>query len=238
MNPKTATHTEKQHISVLMVLTSHDTLGDTAEKTGFWLEEFAAPYYQLIDAGYNVTLASPFGGQPPLDPQSAEADFQTDDTRRFEQDKASQQVLANTKKLSQVSADDYAAVFYPGGHGPLWDLTDNEDSIALISAFIAQDKPVAVVCHATAVLLNVKDKNGTAIVKDKTITGFTNSEEEAVQLTNIVPFLLEDELIKQGANYQKGDDWASFVVEDGGIISGQNPASSKEAAIHLINRLS
>lgn len=237
MNTQNTTQTEKQQKSVLMVLTSHDSLGDTGEKTGFWLEEFAAPYYQLIDAGYNVTLASPLGGQPPLDPKSAEADFQTDDTRRFEQDKATQQVLANTRKLSQVSANDYAAVFYPGGHGPLWDLTNNADSIALISAFISKNKPVAVVCHATAVLLNVKDENGTAIVKDKAIAGFSNSEEEAVQLTKIVPFLLEDELIKQGANYQKGDDWASFVVEDGAIISGQNPASSKEAAIRLIKRL-
>jgi putative intracellular protease/amidase len=223
---------------VLMVITSHDKLGNTGEKTGFWLEEFAAPYYQLIDAGFNVTLASPLGGQPPLDPKSAEADFQTDATRRFEQDKANQAVLATTTKLELIDANDYAAVFYPGGHGPMWDLTTNQKSIALISAFIEQNKPVAVVCHSTSVLLNVKDKNGTAIVQGKKITGFTNSEEDAVQLTDIVPFLLEDELIKQGANYQKGDDWASFVVEDSGIISGQNPASSSEVATRLIKQLS
>jgi putative intracellular protease/amidase len=223
--------------NVLMVLTSHDQLGNTGEKTGFWLEEFAAPYYQLIDAGYNVTLASPAGGQPPLDPKSAEADFQTDDTRRFESDEQSQAVLAETTKLSLVKADDYAAVFYPGGHGPMWDLTHDQHSIALISAFIEQNKPVAVVCHSTSVLLNVIDKDGKAIVKGKKITGFTNSEEAAVELTDVVPFLLEDELIKQGANYLKGDDWAEFVVEDGVIISGQNPASSSKAAKRLVNQL-
>ena len=222
---------------VLMVLTSHDQLGDTGEKTGFWLEEFAAPYYQLIDAGFTVTLASPLGGQPPLDPKSAETDFQTDATRRFEQDTASQQILATTTELSLINASDYAAVFYPGGHGPLWDLTNNPTSIDLIASFIEQNKPVAVVCHATAVLLNVKDNAGNALLKGKKIAGFTNSEEAAVQLTNIVPFLLEDELIKQGADYQKSDDWSSFVVEDGNIISGQNPASSSEAASRLIKRL-
>lgn len=221
-----------------MVITSHDKLGNTGEKTGFWLEEFASPYYQLIDAGFSVTLASPLGGQPPLDPKSAEADFQTDATRRFEQDKENQAVLATTTKLELIDANDYAAVFYPGGHGPMWDLTTNQKSIALISAFIEQNKPVAVVCHSTSVLLNVKDKNGAAIVQGKKITGFTNSEEDAVQLTDIVPFLLEDELVKQGANYQKGDDWASFVVEDSGIISGQNPASSSEVATRLIKQLS
>jgi putative intracellular protease/amidase len=224
--------------NVLMVITSHDKLGNTGEKTGFWLEEFAAPYYQLIDAGFSVTLASPLGGQPPLDPKSAEADFQTDATRRFEQDEENQAVLATTTKLELIDANDYVAVFYPGGHGPIWDLTTNQKSIALISAFIEQNKPVAVVCHSTSVLLNVKDKNGAAIVQGKKITGFTNSEEDAVQLTDIVPFLLEDELIKQGANYQKGDDWASFVVEDSGIISGQNPASSSEVATRLIKQLS
>ena len=224
--------------NVLMVITSHDKLGNTGEKTGFWLEEFAAPYYQLIDAGFSVTLASPLGGQPPLDPKSAEADFQTDATRRFEQDEENQAVLATTTKLELIDANDYVAVFYPGGHGPIWDLTTNQKSIALISAFIEQNKPVAVVCHSTSVLLNVKDKNGAAIVQGKKITSFTNSEEDAVQLTDIVPFLLEDELIKQGANYQKGDDWASFVVEDSGIISGQNPASSSEVATRLIKQLS
>jgi len=231
------TQAKAQNMQVLMVLTSHDSLGDTGEKTGFWLEEFAAPYYQLIDAGYRVTLASPLGGQPPLDPKSAEDDFQTDATRRFEQDKQSQAILANTTRLADINANDYAAVFYPGGHGPLWDLTNNRHSIALISAFIAQHKPVAVVCHSSAVLLNVKDKNGTAIVKGKAITGFTNGEEAAVQLTDVVPFLLEDELIKLGANYQKADDWSAFVVEDSGIVSGQNPASSSAAAARLITLL-
>ena len=236
---KMVTETNKtQNKDVLMVLTSHDKLGDTGEKTGFWLEEFAAPYYQLIDAGFSVTLASPLGGQPPLDPKSAEADFQTDATRRFEQDQVSQGVLATTIKLSAINANEYGAVFYPGGHGPLWDLTDNQDSINLITEFVKQSKPVAVVCHATSVLLNVKDSNGNAVVKGKKITGFTNSEEDAVQLTNIVPFLLEDELIKQGADYQKGQDWAPFVVEDGSIISGQNPASSSETASRLIKQLS
>lgn len=230
-------NTTQQNTQVLMVLTSHDKLGDTGEKTGFWLEEFAAPYYQLINAGYTVTLASPLGGQPPLDPKSAEADFQTDATRRFEADEQSQQALATTQKLNLIKAEEYAAVFYPGGHGPLWDLTNDQDSINLISAFIAQSKPVAVVCHATAVLLNVKDSNGNAIVKGKKMAGFTNTEEDAVQLTNIVPFLLEDELVKQGADYQKGDDWAPFVVEDGLLISGQNPASSSKAASRLINKL-
>ena len=238
MNTTDANQAQKSNTHVLMVLTSHDKLGDTGEKTGFWLEEFAAPYYQLIDAGFTVTLASVLGGQPPLDPKSAEADFQTDATRRFEQDTKSQQILATTTKLNLVNANDYAAVFYPGGHGPLWDLTHNQDSISLISAFIQQNKPVAVVCHATAVLLNVKDSDGNTLVKGKKIAGFTNSEEQAVQLTDIVPFLLEDELIKQGASYQKGDDWSSFVVEDGNIISGQNPASSAEAATRLIKRLS
>ena len=229
--------TQASNKQVLMILTSHDQLGDTGEKTGFWLEEFAAPYYQLIDAGFTVTLASPSGGQPPLDPKSAEADFQTDATHRFEQDTTSQKVLATTSKLASINGDDYAAVFYPGGHGPLWDLTNNQKSINLISSFIEQNKPVAVVCHATAVLLNVKDNAGNPLVKGKKIAGFTNSEEEAVQLTNIVPFLLEDELIKQGADYQKSDDWSSFVIEDGNIISGQNPASSSEAANRLIQRL-
>ena len=220
-----------------MVLTSHDELGATGEKTGFWVEEFAAPYYAFIDAGFNVTLASVAGGQPPIDPKSTLEDFQTPSTHRYDSDESVKALMANTAILANVNAADFDAVFYPGGHGPLWDLTDNQDSINLISAFIEQNKPVAVVCHATAVLLKVKDSNGTAIVKGKKIAGFTNSEEDAVQLTNIVPFLLEDELIKQGADYQKGQDWAPFVVEDGLIISGQNPASSSEAANRLINKL-
>ncbi|SEL11409.1 Putative intracellular protease/amidase [Colwellia chukchiensis] len=231
------THATANNRQVLMVLTSHHSLGNTGEKTGFWLEEFAAPYYQVIDAGYQVKIASPLGGQPPLDPKSVEADFQTDATRRFEQDKKSQAQLAKTTPLADIHANDYAAVFYPGGHGPLWDLTNNQDSIALISSFIKQHKPVAVVCHATAVLLNVKDESGNALVKGKAITAFSNSEEDAVQLTDVVPFLLEDELIKLGANYQKAEDWTSFVVADGGIISGQNPASSSATAARLIQHL-
>ena len=212
---------------VLMVLTSHDALGNTGEKTGFWVEEFAAPYYLLKDAGVSIVLASPAGGQPPIDPKSELADFQTEATKRFDTDIDAQQQLANTEKLASINAQNFDAVFYPGGHGPLWDLTENSDSIALIESFLNADKPVATVCHATAALLNVKDKSGQYIVKDKVVAGFTNSEEDAVQLTDIVPFLLEDELLKRGAEYQKVADWHAFAVQDGLIISGQNPASSE-----------
>lgn len=219
---------------VLMVLTSHAELGNTGEKTGFWVEEFAAPYYAFIDAGAEVVLASPAGGQPPVDPKSEMADFQTPSTQRYDADNAAQALVANTAKLADVNAADFDAVFYPGGHGPLWDLTDSVDSIALIEGFLAQNKPVAAVCHATAAFLNVKNNQGEFVVKGKAVTGFTNSEEDAVQLTEVVPFLLEDELIKRGGDYQKVADWNAFAVQDGLLISGQNPASSELVADKLL----
>lgn len=220
--------------NVLIVLTSHDELGNTGEKTGFWVEEFAAPYYALVDAGVQVTIASVAGGQPPIDPKSELEDFQTASTKRYDADSEVQALMANTAILADVNSADYDAVFYPGGHGPLWDLTDNRDSIALIESFLAANKPVAAVCHATAALLNVKDASGEYVVKDKAVTGFTNGEEDAVQLTDIVPFLLEDELIKRGADYQKVADWNAFAVQDGLLISGQNPQSSELAAEKLL----
>ncbi|OLF38240.1 type 1 glutamine amidotransferase domain-containing protein [Psychrobacter sp. Cmf 22.2] len=223
-------------MNILMVLTSHDELGDTGKKTGFWLEEFAAPYYAFLDAGVNVTLASPAGGQPPLDPSSDTEDAQTKDTKRFKEDSDAQKHLANTKKLADMKAEDFDSVFYPGGHGPLWDLAVDENSINLIETFVKQDKPVAFVCHSPAALKNVKI-DGEYLVKGKTVTGFTNTEEEAVGLTDVVPFLVEDALIANGGNYEKAADWESFVVEDGLLITGQNPASSEEAAKHLITKL-
>jgi putative intracellular protease/amidase len=224
-------------MKVLIVLTSHSELGNTGKKTGFWMEEFAAPYYKLKDAGVDVTLASPKGGQPPIDPKSAEPENQTVATRRFNEDKELQQLLAHTKKLSEVSADNFEAVFFPGGHGPLWDLFSDSHSIQLIQNFWKAKKPVAAVCHAPAVLLNVKDENGEPLVKGKKVTGFTNSEEGAVQLTEVVPFLLEDELKNKGGNYSKKEDWTSYVVTDGLLITGQNPASSEEAAERLLDQL-
>ncbi|MGM8898430.1 MULTISPECIES: type 1 glutamine amidotransferase domain-containing protein [unclassified Psychrobacter] len=223
-------------MNILMVLTSHDELGDTGKKTGFWLEEFAAPYYAFLDAGVNVTLASPAGGQPPLDPSSDTEDAQTKDTKRFKEDTDAQKHLANTKKLADMKAEDFDSVFYPGGHGPLWDLAVDKDSINLIETFVKQDKPVAFVCHSPAALKNVK-VDGEYLVKGKTVTGFTNTEEEAVGLTDVVPFLVEDALIANGGNYEKTADWESFVVEDGLLITGQNPASSEEAAKRLIAKL-
>lgn len=223
---------------ILMVLTSHAQLGNTGEKTGFWVEEFAAPYYTFTDTGAQVTLASPAGGQPPIDPKSELADFQTDSTHRFDQDTQAKALVANTAKLADMNAADFDAVFYPGGHGPLWDLTDNPQSIALIQAFLNSEKPVAAVCHASAALLNVKDAQGEFVVKSKSVTGFTNSEEEAVALTNVVPFLLEDELIQRGGDYQKVADWHEFAVQDGLIITGQNPMSSALAAEKLLTALS
>lgn len=222
---------------ILMVLTSHAELGKTGEKTGFWVEEFAAPYYAFIDAGIEVTLASPNGGQPPIDPTSTLADFQTEATKRYDADSGAQTLMANTKVLSEVNSSDYDAVFYPGGHGPLWDLVDNIDSVSLIESFIKEQKPVAAVCHASAVFLNVKDADGNALVAGKKVTGFTNSEEAAVQLTDIVPFLVEDELIKKGGDYQKTDDWGVLALEDGLLITGQNPASSELAAKKLLTKL-
>ncbi|MBT2151520.1 type 1 glutamine amidotransferase domain-containing protein [Pseudoalteromonas tetraodonis] len=222
---------------ILMVLTSHAELGNTGEKTGFWVEEFAAPYYAFIDAGIEITLASPNGGQPPIDPTSTLADFQTEATKRYDADSGAQALMANTKVLSEVNSSDYDAVFYPGGHGPLWDLVDNIDSVSLIESFIKEQKPVAAVCHASAVFLNVKDADGNALVAGKKVTGFTNSEEAAVQLTDVVPFLVEDELIKKGGDYQKTDDWGVLALEDGLLITGQNPASSELAAKKLLTKL-
>lgn len=222
---------------VLMVLTSHEDLGNTGEKTGFWIEEFAAPYYLFIDAGVEVVLASPKGGQAPIDPKSKLADFQTLATKRYDNDTLAQDKVATTVSLSQVNINEFDGVFYPGGHGPLWDLTEDSDSISLIEHFLAANKPIATVCHASAALLNVKNSEGDFVIKGKVVTGFTNGEEEAVQLTDIVPFLLEDELIKRGGDYQKAEDWHAFAVQDGLIISGQNPASSELAAEKLLSHI-
>ena len=224
-------------MKVLIVLTSHSDLGNTGKKTGFWVEEFAAPYYELADAGAEITLASPKGGQPPIDPKSELADAQTEFTHRFDKDETVKQKLAHTLKLSAVKAADYDAVFYPGGHGPLWDLAKDSDSIALIETFYKQGKPIAFVCHAPSALLKVKLPNGDPLVKGKNATGFSNTEEAAVQLTNVVPFLLEDEMKKAGAHYSKGTDWGSYVQKDGLLITGQNPASSAAAAKVLLNLL-
>lgn len=221
-------------MKILMILTSHDQLGETGKKTGFWLEEFAAPYYVFKDAGAEITLASPKGGQPPLDPASDGDDSQTAATKRFKADPAAQDALAQTILLSAVSAVDFDAVFYPGGHGPLWDLAEDRDSIALIEAFATHDRPVGAVCHAPGVFKHVKGTDGKSIVADKTVTGFTNTEEDGVGLTDIVPFLVEDMLKANGGRYEKGPDWASFVVVDGKLVTGQNPASSEEAAQKLL----
>lgn len=224
-------------MKVLMVLTSHDELGNTGRKTGFWLEEFAAPYYAFKDAGAQVVLASPKGGQPPLDPKSNEPAFQTDATHRFEADDAAQSQLAATLRLDSVTQADFDTVFYPGGHGPLWDLAEDAHSIALIESFLAADKPVALVCHAPGVLRHVKTPDGKPLVEGKKVTGFTNTEEAAVELTDIVPFLVEDELKAKGAIFSRGDDWGSYIVSDGLLITGQNPASSAEAAAFLLKQL-
>ena len=222
---------------ILMVLTSHDQLGNTGKKTGFWLEEFAAPYYVFIDNGADVTLASPKGGQPPLDPKSDEADAQTDATRRFARDAEGQAALADNVPLDQVDPYHFDAVFYPGGHGPLWDLAEDKHSITLLQAFYAANRPIAAVCHAPGVLKNVKAPDGHPAVKGKQVTGFTNSEEAAVGLTDVVPLLVEDMLKSKGGAYSKGADWSSHVVEDGHLITGQNPASSEAAAKALLARL-
>jgi putative intracellular protease/amidase len=225
-------------MKVLIVLTSHNELGNTGEKTGFWLEEFASPYYYLKDAGAQLALASPAGGQPPLDPKSSQADAQTDATRRFDADQAAQGELANTARLADMSVDGFDAVFYPGGHGPLWDLYEDSNSIALIEGFIAAGKPVAAVCHAPAVLLKASSPNGDPLVKGKNVTGFSNSEEAAVQLTDVVPYLLEDQLVELGGVYQKVDDWHPLAVVDGLLITGQNPGSSEVVAAALVKALS
>lgn len=225
-------------MKILLVLTSHEQLGNTGEKTGFWLEELAAPYYAFIDAGAQLTLASPNGGQPPLDPKSNEPDFQTDAPRRFEIDSVATHALANTLKLSDLNGAEFDAVFYPGGHGPLWDLAEDAASIALIERSIAAGKPVAAVCHAPAVLRHVKGSDGQPLVAGKAVTGFSNSEEEAVGLTQVVPFLVEDMLKAQGGHYSKTADWQVHVITDGLLITGQNPASSEATAHALLNVLS
>tara|TARA_R110001583_G_scaffold9203_1_gene43583 strand:- start:179698 stop:180378 length:681 start_codon:yes stop_codon:yes gene_type:complete len=222
---------------VLFVLTSHDQLGNTGEKTGFWIEEFASPYYLLKDKGVAVTLASPKGGQPPIDPKSATADFSTLATERFNKDKETQAVLSKTLKLNTINQADYDAVFYPGGHGPLWDLAEDKNSVALIESFYNNNKPVGAVCHAPAVFKHTKDTNGNPLVKGKKVTGFTNTEEEAVQLTDIVPFLVEDMLKENGGIYSKGEDWNPYSVQEGNLITGQNPASSELVAEKLLAML-
>ena len=224
-------------MKVLMVLTSHDQLGDTGLKTGFSLEEFAAPYYVFKDAGAEVVLASPAGGQPPLDPKSELPDFQTDMTHRFNADPEAQRALASTVKLDSVSSKDFDAVFYPGGHGPLWDLAESRTSIELIQSFERSGKPVSFVCHAPGVLRHVKASDGAPLIKGRRVTGFTNGEEAAVELTDVVPFLIEDEFKRLGGFYEKGPDWAPFVIEDGKLITGQNPASSEAVAKALVAQL-
>ena len=222
---------------ILIVLTSHSALGTTGLKTGFWVEEFTAPYYVLLDAGAVITIASPLGGQPPVDPKSELKEAQTNTTKRFYADLNAVDKVANTKKLSDIKIDDYDAVFYPGGHGPLWDLANDKYSIALIEGFYNTQKPIAFVCHAPAALVNVKAENGHPLVKGKKLTSFSNTEEEVVGLTKVVPFLLEDALKKLGAHYSKGADWSSYTEHDGLLITGQNPASSEAVAQLLLKTL-
>ena len=224
-------------MNVLFVLTSHDKLGNTGKKTGFWIEEFASPYYYLADKGVEVTLASPAGGQPPIDPSSDKPENQTEATIRFKADKALQEKLSRTVPLADVSAQDFDAVFYPGGHGPLWDLAESEDSVTLIESFYGMEKPVSFVCHAPAALKNVRNEDGEPLVKGKKVTGFTNTEEELVQLTDVVPFLVEDMLKEKGGIYSKVGDFEPYALEDGLLITGQNPASSEKVAELLLNQL-
>lgn len=225
-------------MKILMVLTSHDRLGDTGKPTGFWLEELAAPYYVFKDAGAQVTLASPKGGQPPLDPRSHEETSQTDDTRRFQQDREAQQALSNTLLLSSVSQEEFDGVFYPGGHGPLWDLAEDRDSITLIESAYAAGKPLALICHGPAALRHANRHDGKPLVDGKKVTGFSNAEEQAVGLTSMVPFLVEDMLRQRGGKYEKApQDFASWVVSDGHLVTGQNPASSADAARALLSLL-
>ena len=224
-------------MKILMVLTSHDQLGDTGKKTGFWLEEFAAPYYVFKDAGADISVVSPKGGQPPLDPVSDAPDAQSDATRRFKSDASAQAVLAHTGKLGAVSSKNFDVVFYPGGHGPLWDLAQDADSVKLIESMAEEGKTVAAVCHAPGVLRLAKAADGSPMVKGKKVTGFTNTEEAAVNLTDIVPFLVEDMLVENGGVYSKAADWQPYVVTDGKLITGQNPASSEAAAYEVLNQL-
>lgn len=224
-------------MKILFVLTSHDQLGNTGEKTGFWIEEFASPYYYLVDNGVEVTLASPKGGQPPIDPTSDKPENQTESTKRFKADAELQEKLSKTHKLADVSSEDFDAVFYPGGHGPLWDLAESKESAKLIESFYNSDKPVSFVCHAPAALKHVKNAQGEPLVKGKEVTGFTNTEEALVQLTDVVPFLVEDMLKGNGGIYSKKGDFEEYVVEDGLLITGQNPASSEKVAEMLLNKL-
>ena len=224
-------------MNILFVLTSHDKLGDTGKKTGFWVEEFANPYYTLLDKGANITIATPKGGAAPIDPSSDAPDAATADTDRYNNDADAKSKIANTKVLADMNADDFDAVFYPGGHGPLWDLTNDKISVALIEKFNRQEKPIAFVCHAPAVLKDVKNADGTALVKGKKITGFSNKEEAAVGLTEVVPLLLEDMLIENGAFYSNGENWAPYAIQDGNLITGQNPASSELVAEKLLASL-
>jgi len=224
-------------MKILFVLTSHDQLGDTGKKTGFWIEEFAGPYYTLLDKGAEITLATPKGGKAPIDPSSDTEDASTEDTKRFKSDENAQHLINNTHKLAEMNPSDFNAVFYPGGHGPLWDLANDAESITLIETFYAQNKPVSFVCHAPAALKSVKTQNGEYLVKGKNVTGFTNSEEEAVNLVDVVPFLVEDMLQENGGFYSKKEDWAEHAIQDGLLITGQNPASSKLVAEKLYNSL-
>jgi putative intracellular protease/amidase len=224
-------------MKVLFVLTSHDQLGNTGHKTGFWVEEFAAPYYVFKDAGFDVTIVTPKGGQAPIDPTSEAESALTGATDRYYKDESVQQLIAHTKKLSDVSASDFDGVFYPGGHGPLWDLANDADSIKLIKDFYKTKKPIGAVCHAPGVFKNVVLNNGEPFVKGKNVTGFSNSEETAVKLVDVVPFLVESELIKLGGHYSKGADWSVHVVKDGLLVTGQNPASSENVAKELIQLL-
>ena len=239
-NSQNNTNSDKQNKDqkkVLFVLTSHDELGDTGEKTGFWVEEFAAPYYNLLDKGVKITIASPKGGKAPIDPRSKADASQTEATKRYNNDKAAQNLINTTVKLENIKADDFDAVFYPGGHGPLWDLAESETSIALIETFNEQKKPIAFVCHAPGILKDVKNAEGEPFVKGKNVTGFTNTEEEAVQLTKVVPFLVEDMLKEKGGIYTKAANWNVHVVQDGNLITGQNPASSNKVADTLYESL-
>ncbi|WP_209400352.1 type 1 glutamine amidotransferase domain-containing protein [Pseudozobellia sp. WGM2] len=224
-------------MKILFVLTSHDKLGETGKKTGFWVEEFANPYYTLLDKGAKITIATPKGGAAPIDPSSDSPDASTEDTERFNTDSVAQELIANTQKLADINSDDYDAVFYPGGHGPLWDLANDSVSIELIEAFNKQEKPIAFVCHAPAALKKVKKQDGTPLVSGKKVTGFTNTEEDAVQLTDVVPFLVEDMLKENGGTYSKAADWAPYAIKDGNLITGQNPASSELVAEKLLASL-
>tara|TARA_R110002111_G_scaffold155264_1_gene222106 strand:+ start:2202 stop:3008 length:807 start_codon:yes stop_codon:yes gene_type:complete len=228
---------KQEEMNILFVLTSHDKLGETGKKTGFWVEEFANPYYTLLDKGATITIATPKGGAAPIDPSSDSPDAATEDTERFNNDAEAKEKIANTKVLSAMNPDDFDGVFYPGGHGPLWDLANDRISIALIEKFNSQAKPIAFVCHAPAALKGVKNTNGTPLVKGKKVTGFTNSEEAAVGLTDIVPFLVEDMLNANGGIYSKKDDWAAYAIQDGNLITGQNPASSELVAEKLLESL-